>query len=456
MIKRILFRGIVERPLNGLMWAMLILSCSLFISPQKAQAETCSTMDYEMAIAAGGYHTVGLHENGTVVAVGSNDNYGQLDVAVPGSEWTDIIAVAAGGYQTVGIKKGGTVVAVGTHQLDFDPLVWTSIKSVAVGWDHAVGLKADGTVVAAGSNQFDQKNVTSWGWGALKIKAVAAGVSHTVGLQEDGTVVVAGSNGFHQLDVNVPGSEWKNIKAIAAGTYHTVGLREDGTVVAVGKDTNGSVSGVDSWGKTLKIIAIAAGANHTVGLQEDGTVVAVGDYGLDVSSWGKTLKIKAIAAGVYHTVGLQEDGTVVATGRYPTALYVITTGWSGINPPTCSMTAQIIDNIPPVLNVSVTPSVLWPPNHQMVTVTPHISVTDNIDPAPQVKLLSVTSSEKDNGLGDGDTANDIVINSNGTVSLRAERSAKGSGRTYTITFQATDASGNSMTATAKVTVPHNK
>jgi hypothetical protein len=450
MIKRTLFRGIMERLLNGLMWTMLILSFSLFISTQKAQAETCSTTDYEMAIAAGAYHTVGLHEDGTVVAVGNNDNYGQLDVAVPGSPWTNIKAVAAGGYQTAGLKKDGTVVTNGSLQLDVNKASWTTIKSVAVGWDQLtpfmVGLKEDGTVVAAGSNLYDRNNVYNW----TKIKSIAAGLNHTVGLQEDGTIVVAGSNGSGQT---IPLSPWTNIKAVAAGWNHTVGLKENGTVVAMGSNRYGQLNVDVPGSEWTNIIAIAAGANHTVGLKADGTVVAVGDYGLGVSSWGKTLKIKAIAAGVYHTVGLQEDGTVVATGS--NGLWLNTTGWSNIKPPTC-LIAQIIDNIPPELNVSVSPSMLWPPNHQMVTVTPVISVKDNIDSSPKVKLLSVTSNELDNGLGDGDTANDIVINSNGTISLRAERSGKGSGRIYTITYQATDASGNAATATATVAVPHNK
>jgi len=115
-----------------------------------------------------------------------------------------------------------------------------------------------------------------------------------------------------------------------------------------------------------------------------------------------------------------------------------------------------LDKTPPTLTLSVSPGMLWPPNHKMVTVTPVISVNDNLDAAPQVKLLSITSSELDNGLGDGDTANDIVINADNTISLRAERSGKGGGRVYTITYQATDSAGNSTTASAIVAVPHNK
>jgi hypothetical protein len=40
--------------------------------------------------------------------------------------------------------------------------------------------------------------------------------------------------------------------------------------------------------------------------------------------------------------------------------------------------------------------------------------------------------------------------------LRAERSGTGSGRVYTITYKATDASGNYATGSVTIEVPHNK
>jgi predicted extracellular nuclease len=113
----------------------------------------------------------------------------------------------------------------------------------------------------------------------------------------------------------------------------------------------------------------------------------------------------------------------------------------------------ICETTPPVVDVTVSPDSLWPPNHKYVTVEATVIVTD-ADPNATVTLLSVTSNEADDGLGDGDTPNDIVIVDDYTFNLRAERSGTGDGRIYTITYQATDACGNSTQATATVTVPH--
>lgn len=85
------------------------------------------------------------------------------------------------------------------------------------------------------------------------------------------------------------------------------------------------------------------------------------------------------------------------------------------------------------------------------------TASDVCDPSPSVRLVSVTSSEPDDGLGDGDTEGDIQSADFGTedrsIELRAERSGLGTGRTYEAVYEAVDASGNRNTASVTVTVP---
>ena len=233
-----------------------------------------SSFRSQPTLAAGGYHTVGIRSDGTVIVsdLPSYDSNGQDDI----DSWTDIVAVAAGGYHTVGLRDDGTVTATGWNELgECDVDSWTGIVAVAAGRRHTVGLRSDGTVIATGWNDSSQCDVDSWS----DIVAVAAN-GCTGGLRSDGTVVATGWNYYGQCDVD----SWNNIVAVAAGEVHTVGLRSDGTVVVAGDNVWGECN-VDGW---TDIVAVAAGWGHTVGLRSDGTVVATGwnDAGqCDVSDW---------------------------------------------------------------------------------------------------------------------------------------------------------------------------
>jgi hypothetical protein len=117
----------------------------------------------------------------------------------------------------------------------------------------------------------------------------------------------------------------------------------------------------------------------------------------------------------------------------------------------------IQDTTAPIIGtVTASPGTLWPPNHKMVPVTVAVSVSDLCDEIPVCQIISVSSNEPVNGLGDGDTAPDWVITGNLTLNLRAERSGRGTGRVYTSTIQCTDASDNSSTKTVTVNVPHDQ
>jgi hypothetical protein len=127
------------------------------------------------------------------------------------------------------------------------------------------------------------------------------------------------------------------------------------------------------------------------------------------------------------------------------------------NTTTCSLTVTVVDTTPPIItSVSANPDVLWPPDHKLVPVTVHAVATDACGPASW-KIVSVMSNEPAIGKGDGKTSPDWLITGPHTVSLRAERSGKGSGRIYSIYIQAADAAGNlSSKSVVQVTVPHSQ
>lgn len=129
-----------------------------------------------------------------------------------------------------------------------------------------------------------------------------------------------------------------------------------------------------------------------------------------------------------------------------------------LNVSSCSAKVTVVDTQAPTITATVTPSRLWPPNHKLVTIEATVTVTDECDPNPTFVLTSIVSNEPDNGLGDGDTASDIQGAAYGTADttfeLRAERAGPAPGRIYTITWTASDSSGNTSQTQAQVTVPH--
>ena len=154
-----------------------------------------------------------------------------------------------------------------------------------------------------------------------------------------------------------------------------------------------------------------------------------------------TVSVRHTSAATYDTA----TDTVLSIGGYSDV-------FTSTTMPECVST--------PALTVTLTPNRLWPPNHKMVTVTANVQASDTCDPNPTVTLVSITSNEPDNGLGDGDTPNDIQNAAFGTddrtFALRAERSGTGTGRIYTITYQATNSAGKTSAATAQVVVPHDQ
>jgi uncharacterized protein (TIGR03382 family) len=119
------------------------------------------------------------------------------------------------------------------------------------------------------------------------------------------------------------------------------------------------------------------------------------------------------------------------------------------------------DTTPPTVVTEPASICIWPPNHKNVVFTSDdvsVIVTDNCDPSPVVTFLDGTSSQPDNGVGDGNTSNDLVVRPD-SVCVRAERQGTQSDqRTYGVRVVATDASGNASAPTEAlvVDVPHDQ
>jgi hypothetical protein len=124
----------------------------------------------------------------------------------------------------------------------------------------------------------------------------------------------------------------------------------------------------------------------------------------------------------------------------------------------CSAAVVVADTTPPTLSsVSVSPAVLWPPNHKMVSVGVEVVASDICDPqAPTCRITSITSDEPLTGCGSGKKEPDWEITGDLSAELRAERCGRRDGRVYTISISCTDADNNVSNGVALVTVPHDQ
>ena len=115
---------------------------------------------------------------------------------------------------------------------------------------------------------------------------------------------------------------------------------------------------------------------------------------------------------------------------------------------------ELLDTSPPILSVSVSPATLVPSNEKLIPITATITVKDDYDPQPEIKLESITANEP---LEKEDIRDAQIGTDDRQFKIRAEREGKNKvGRIYTVTYSATDASGNKATASATVTVPHDE
>ena len=115
------------------------------------QCEVPSPNPDFVAIAGGEYHSLGLKEDGSIVAWGWND-YGQCDVPAPN---TGFVAADGAGYHSLGLKSDGTIVAWGRNyegqcnvpvpNADFVAITGAGNLSLGLKSPSATGIERPGT-----------------------------------------------------------------------------------------------------------------------------------------------------------------------------------------------------------------------------------------------------------------------------------------------------------------------
>jgi len=279
--------------------------------------------------AAGFSHSLSIHADGTLWAVGNN-MYGQLGdgTSTDRSSWVQIGTATnwkqalAGEGVSLALRTDGSLWAWGNNFFGIlttttgnnqftstptpQPLAGTWAQ-VAIGGRGCLALKADGSLWAWGDNRYGQLGNTLGNGTANAYPTpvqlpgtyaqVAAGFNHCLALSATGTLYTWGSNmgGTLGYATNL-GTSFANptptpvagsYTAIAAGLNHSLALRVDGSLWAWGLNDYGQLGQLAGAGTTTPsatpqqvpgtYVRVAAGGAHNLALKADGSLWAWGD-----------------------------------------------------------------------------------------------------------------------------------------------------------------------------------
>lgn len=325
-------------------------------------------------IAAGGFHSLFVCENGTIKAAGSNYS-GQLgNTSISNLSTTPVIVfgmsnvkmVAAGSYFSLALKNDSTVWAWGINnygQLGDGTLInrstpvqvpnLTGVVKIDAGLRHSVALKADGTVWCWGDNNDDQLGIGSSSSNSLVpiqvpllngITDIASKAVHSLALKSDSTVMAWGDNTTAPVlgvlsSTNTFGRPVQcgaidSVVEISCGWLHSIVRKADGTIWNWGSNYNGELGrGYTSGGHHIpgrvfidSVIQLGGGYVHTSIIKQDGTVWtwgrnSRGELGRITSGFNDSIprKVPSInnatfSDGYYNTLVLKADSSVWGSG----------------------------------------------------------------------------------------------------------------------------------------------
>ena len=266
-----------------------------------------------MAVAGGGYFSLALQNDGTILAWGDNA-YGETSVP---SGITNAVAVAAGQFHGLALLTNGTVTNWGsfwdgatnypvTNYPGLAGPPTSNVMAIAAGAGHDLALLSNGTVVCWGLTNLyaTDSNALAFQTNLTGVKAIACGWNHNVALLSNGVVEAWGLNASNLAWslTNVP-ADLTNAVAIAAFGLHSLALRADGTVEGWGYSPYGETN--VPAGLT-NVVAIAAGGFQSLALQAGGTTLIWGMSSLTNIPGGVNAG-KTIAGGFQHNLVLQSD-----------------------------------------------------------------------------------------------------------------------------------------------------
>ncbi|MDO8263134.1 MAG: hypothetical protein Q7T21_07900 [Gallionella sp.] len=238
--------------------------------------------------------------------------------------------------------------------------------------------------------------------------------------------------------------------------------QKDITAVSIGHDTgNDEYPGNDAW----ELTELPSGWNIKFGIPSTSSNSPMG-WRVSMTTPGEESKTHAITWEIIN------DKSPVLAGGQSLAKMSIALDKADINylighalvtfsdgpaatvtkgsPVNLTVPIEPLDNNPPTLTVTLTPSMIWSPDNKHIPVNATFAAKeDNYDNLPEIKLESITANEP---LEPDDVRDASYGLDDRYLRLRSKHDGI-TDRIYTVTYSATDASGNQTTASATVTVP---
>lgn len=372
------FRVVVQNP------AEIVVSSAATLAVSGSGAATTST------VAAGGSHSLALRSDGSVLAWGANES-GQLGIGssalstfmptrvtlAGGVALSGVAAVSAGGWHTLALKPDGSVLAWGSNRYgqlgdgtavsrneavavrDTAGNAFGGVVQLSAGHDVSAAVKTDGTVWVWGWHPWlfvlptlhPAPMLDSAGNRVGGAARVAVGTGFVLVLKSDGSLwtwgAVGGSDARRVRAVAVetaPGVPVTGIAGIAAGWAHALALASDGKVLSWGGGEIGRKASLseaqipgfvtDSAGVTVTGVSqVQAGEHFSVLKKTDGSLWSFGTNANAVLGAGSTNLFETfpvqvreaggvpfgsvgdISIGRQHTLALRQDASVWGWGR---------------------------------------------------------------------------------------------------------------------------------------------